>query len=34
VVGKDLDVFVIGAVSLSHIYTHQLKIVNVICSQS
>jgi hypothetical protein len=30
-VGKDLDVFAIGAVSLNHIYTHQIKIVNNIC---
>jgi hypothetical protein len=33
-VGKDLDIFAIGAVSLNHIYTHQPKIVNIISSQS
>jgi hypothetical protein len=33
-VGKDLDVFAIGAVSLNHLYTHQPKIVNIICSKS
>jgi hypothetical protein len=33
-VGKDLDIFAIGVFSLNHIYTHQLKIVNIICSQS
>jgi hypothetical protein len=33
-VGKDLDIFAIGAVSLNHIYTHQPKTVNIICSQS
>jgi hypothetical protein len=27
-VGKDLDIFAIGAVSLNHIYTHLPKIVN------
>jgi hypothetical protein len=31
-VGKDLDIFAIGAVSLNNIYTHQPKIVNIICS--
>jgi hypothetical protein len=31
-VDKDLDTFAIGAVSLNHIYTHQPKIVNNICS--
>jgi hypothetical protein len=34
VVGKYLDVFAVGAVSLNHIYTHQTKIVNNIWSQS
>jgi hypothetical protein len=34
VIGKDLDIFAIGIVSLNHIYTHQPKIVNVIYSQS
>jgi hypothetical protein len=33
-VGKDLDIFAIGAVCLNHIYTHQPKIVNNICSYS
>jgi hypothetical protein len=33
-VGKNLDLFAIGAVSLNHIYIHQLKIVNNICSYS
>jgi hypothetical protein len=32
VVGKDFDIFAIGAVSVSHIYTHQHKIVHNICS--
>jgi hypothetical protein len=32
-VGKDLDIFTAGAVSLNHIHTHQRKIVNNICSQ-
>jgi hypothetical protein len=32
-VGKDLDIFAIGAVSLNHIYNHQPKIINNICSQ-
>jgi hypothetical protein len=27
-VGKDLDIFAVGAISLNHIYTHQTKIVN------
>jgi hypothetical protein len=31
-VGKDLDIFVIGAVSLNYICTQQPKIVNNICS--
>jgi hypothetical protein len=31
-VGKDLDIFAIGALSLNHIYTHQPKSVNIICS--
>jgi hypothetical protein len=31
-VGKDLDIFAVGALSLNHIYTHQPKIVNIICS--
>jgi hypothetical protein len=34
VVGKDLDIFVIGAVTLNHIYAHQHKIVSIISSQS
>jgi hypothetical protein len=34
VVGKDLDIFAIGAVSFNHIFTHQPKIGNIICSQS
>jgi hypothetical protein len=29
---KDLDIFAIGAISLSHIYIHQPKIVNNICT--
>jgi hypothetical protein len=29
---KDLDIFVIVAVSLNNIYTHQPKIVDNICS--
>jgi hypothetical protein len=33
-VGKVLDIFAIGVVSLNHIYSHQPKIVNIICSQS
>jgi hypothetical protein len=33
-VGKDVDVFAIGAVSRNHIYTHQPNIVNIISSQS
>jgi hypothetical protein len=33
-VGKDLDIFVIGAVSLNYIYTQQPTIVNNICSYS
>jgi hypothetical protein len=33
-VGIDLDIFAIGALSLNHIYTHQPKIVNIICSRS
>jgi hypothetical protein len=33
-VGKDLDIFAIRAISLNHYYTHQSKIVNIICSQS
>jgi hypothetical protein len=33
-VGRDLDIFAVGAVSLNHIYTHQTKIVNNICSYS
>jgi hypothetical protein len=32
VVGKDLDIFAIGAVSHNHIYNHIPKIVNNICS--
>jgi hypothetical protein len=31
VVGKYLDIFAVGAVSLNHIYTHQPKIINDIC---
>jgi hypothetical protein len=31
---KDLDIFAIGAVSLNHIYIHEPKIVNIICSHS
>jgi hypothetical protein len=31
-VGTDLDIFAIGAVSLNHIYPHQPKTVNNICS--
>jgi hypothetical protein len=31
-VGESLHIFVIGAVSLNHIYTHQPKIVNNTCS--
>jgi hypothetical protein len=33
-VGKDLDIFATGAVSLHDIYTHQSKIVNNICLYS
>jgi hypothetical protein len=33
-VGKDLDIFAVGAVSDNHICTHQTKIVNNICSCS
>jgi hypothetical protein len=33
VVGKDLNIFALGAVSLRHIFT-QPKIVNSICSYS
>jgi hypothetical protein len=33
-VGKDPDIFSIRALSLNHIYTHQPKIVNIICAQS
>jgi hypothetical protein len=33
-VGEDLDIFAIGAFSLNHIYSHRLKFVNIICSQS
>jgi hypothetical protein len=32
VVGKYLDIFATGTVSLNYIYTHQPKIVNIICS--
>jgi hypothetical protein len=34
VASKDLDIFAVRAVSLNHIYTHQTKIVNNICSYS
>jgi hypothetical protein len=30
-VGKDLDIFAIGAVSLDHIYTHEPKSFNIMC---
>jgi hypothetical protein len=33
-VGKDLDIFAIGAFSLNHIYSYWLKFVNIICSHS
>jgi hypothetical protein len=33
-VGKDLDIFALGAVSLNHIFTPQTKIVNNISSHS
>jgi hypothetical protein len=33
-VGKDLDIFALGTVSLNNIYTHQPKIVNNVCSYS
>jgi hypothetical protein len=31
-VGKYLDIFAIGAVSLNHIYTHESKSFNIMCS--
>jgi hypothetical protein len=34
VMGKDLDIFAVRAVSRNHIYTHQTKIFNNICSHS
>jgi hypothetical protein len=34
VVSRRRSVFAFGAISLNHIYTHQPKIVNIICSQS
>jgi hypothetical protein len=34
VMGKDLDIFALGAVSLSHIFTQQPKIINNVCSYS
>jgi hypothetical protein len=33
-VGKELDIFAIGTVSVNHIFTHQPEIVNNICSYS
>jgi ABC-type Na+ efflux pump permease subunit len=33
-VGKDLDIFALGTVSLNHIFTQQPKIVNNVCSYS
>jgi hypothetical protein len=33
-VGKDLDMFALGNVSLNHIFTKQPKIVNNVCSYS
>jgi hypothetical protein len=30
-VGKYLDIFAIGAVSLNHIYTHEPKSFNIMC---
>jgi hypothetical protein len=33
-VGKDLDIFAVGAISLNHVDRHQPKIVNNICSYS
>jgi hypothetical protein len=33
-VGKDLDIFALGTVSLNHIFTQQPKSVNNVCSYS
>jgi hypothetical protein len=33
-VGKDLDIFALGTISLNHIFTQQSKTVNNVCSYS